>query len=69
VVRGFFEGTPAEKSGMQSGDKIIFVNGISVLDIPFDKQHNFWKNLDKAELVVLRNDEELKFEFEMNVAK
>jgi len=66
IVRGFFEGTPAEKSGMRSGDKIILVNGISVLEIPYEKQHDFWKNLDKVELVVLRNNEELKFEFELN---
>jgi C-terminal processing protease CtpA/Prc len=66
VVRGFFEGTPAQRSGMLSGDKIIFVNGTCVLEIPSEKQHNFWKNLDKVELTVLRNNEELKFEFEMN---
>ena len=66
VVRGFFEGSPAEKSGMQSGDKIIFVNGTCVLEIPSEKQHDFWKNLTRVELVVLRNEEELKFEFELN---
>jgi hypothetical protein len=67
VVSGLFEGSPAEKSDLQFGDKIIFVNGVSVLDIPHDKQRDFWKSLDKVELVVLRNDEEMKFEFEMNV--
>ena len=66
VVRGFFEGTPAERSGMRSGDKIIFVNGVCVLEIPHEKQFDFWKNLDKAELVVLRNGEVLRFEFELN---
>jgi len=69
IVTSFFEGTPAEKSGMQVGDKIIFANGISIFDIPFEKQFNFWKNLDRTELIVLRNNEELKFEFELNVAK
>jgi len=66
VVRGFFDGTNAHHSGMQAGDKIIFVNGISVLDIPFEEQHDFWKNLEEVELIVLRDDEELKFEFELN---
>jgi C-terminal processing protease CtpA/Prc len=66
VVRGFFEGSPAEKSGMQSGDKIIFANGVCIQEIPHEKQRDFWRNLDKVELIVLRNGEEMKFEFEMN---
>jgi C-terminal processing protease CtpA/Prc len=66
VVRGFLEDSPAHKSGLQFGDKIIFVNGVSILEIPHEKQRDFWKSLDKVELVVLRNDEEMRFEFEMN---
>jgi hypothetical protein len=66
VVRGFFEGSPAEKSGMQSGDKIIFVNGVCIQELPHEKQHDFWKNLSKIELVVLRNSERMTFEFGMN---
>jgi hypothetical protein len=67
IVRGFFEGSAAEKSGMLSGDKIIFVNGVSILEIPHEKQRDFWKNLDKVELVVLRNNEEMKFKFEFDL--
>jgi hypothetical protein len=39
-----------------------------IQEIPHEKQRDFWKNLSKVELVVLRNDEEMKFEFEMNTA-
>ena len=65
VVRVLFDDSPAEKSGMQFGDKIISANGICVLEIPFEKQQDFWRNLDRVELVVLRDGEEMKFEFEM----
>ena len=66
VVRAFFEDSPAAKSGLQSGDKIIFVNGVCIQEIPYEKQRDFWKSLDKVELIVLRNDEKMKFEFEIN---
>jgi hypothetical protein len=65
IVSGFFENGSAEKSGLKLGDKIISVNGVDIRKIPFKEHHDFWKNLDKAELVVLRNSEEIKFEIEL----
>lgn len=65
IVTGFCKDSPAEKSGLQVNDEIVFVNGVSILDISYEEEENFWKQLDRIELVILRNGEEMTFEFEL----
>lgn len=65
VVSGFFKDSPAEKSGLKIDDKIIFVNGIDIHNISFKDEKSFWKSLDRIKLVVLRDCEQMEFEFEL----
>jgi len=65
IVNGLFRSSNAEIAGLKSGDKIISVNGISIHEISFSEQPDFWRKTNTATLVVLRNGKERNVEFEL----
>lgn len=65
IVTGFYKDSPAEKSGLQIDDRIISINGMNICEISYQEEENIWEQLDKIELTVLRNGEEMRFDFEL----
>jgi C-terminal processing protease CtpA/Prc len=65
IVAGLYKGSNAEIAGLKIDDKIISVNGIDIHQIPFKEQAEFWDKLDKVVLIVLRNGEEIRIEFDL----
>ena len=65
IVTGLYKGSNAEIAGLEIDDKIISVNGIGISEIPFIEQSNFWKRINKVSLIILRNIEEKRIEFEL----
>lgn len=65
IVTGLYKESNAEKAGLKIDDKIISINGINIKDIPYKKQSEFWQKTDKVTLIVLRNEEEKKIEFDL----
>jgi len=65
IVTGFYRGSNAEIAGLQVDDKIVSVNGINICQIPFREQSVFWEKSDKVILIVLRNGEEERIEFDL----
>jgi C-terminal processing protease CtpA/Prc len=63
-VTGLFKGSSAEIAGLKIDDKIISVNGIDIHEMPFIEQTDFWKTTDAVSLIVLRNGEKEKIEFD-----
>lgn len=66
IVSGLHENRQAEKSGLKIDDQIISVNGISVGQIPFRRQSEFFEKLDEIDLVVKRGEaiKNIKFKLE-----
>ena len=64
IVTGLYKNSNAEIAGLKIDDKIKTVNGIDIPDIPFKEQPDFWKKAEKISLIVLRNGEEKKIEFD-----
>lgn len=62
-IRAVQEGSPAERAGLQAGDRILVVDGIRVLDM-LHMQHltNRFIAGQKVSVVVRRGDEELTIE-------
>ena len=65
IVTGLYKGSNAEIAGLKIDDKIISINGIDIHEIPLRKQENFWRKTDKVSIIVLRNGEEKKIEFDL----
>ena len=65
IVTGFYKGSNAELSELKIDDKIISVNGVDIHEIPYKEQADFWKEIEKAVIVVLRNGEEKRIEFDL----
>jgi hypothetical protein len=61
IVTGLYSGSNAEKQGLKMDDKIMSVNGISIHDISYESQKEFFKELSKVVLMVKRNNELIKF--------
>lgn len=66
IVSGLHENRQAEKSGLKIDDQIISVNGISVGQIPFRRQTDFFEKLDEVNLIVKRGEttKNIKFKLE-----
>lgn len=56
-IRATFDGAPANKAGLKFGDKIVEVNGVSVLGKPYSEVRNLLRGPrgTQAKLVVERN--------------
>ena len=65
IVTGLHKGSNAEVAGLKIDDKIISINGTDIREIPFTEQSNFFKGIEKISLVVLRNGEEKRIEFDL----
>lgn len=57
IVTGLYGGCNAEKQGLKIDDEIISVNGISIHDIGYESQEEFFKELSKVVLTIKRNNE------------
>ncbi|MDX2413977.1 MAG: PDZ domain-containing protein, partial [Bacteroidales bacterium] len=64
-VTGLFSGSDAETNGLKIDDKILSVNGISVDQIDYESQADFFKDLDFVKLLVDRNGEQKEIEFKL----
>lgn len=65
IVTGLYSSSSAEKSGLLIDDKIITVNGVNVGEINYERQESFFKNIDKVNLEVERNNKLIKINFEL----
>ena len=59
--------SPAEKSGLLSGDKLIAVNGTLIYKMSLDKINRLFKQEGDHEVVILvsRNEKEIVFRFKI----
>ncbi len=66
IVTGLYSGCNAEKQGLKIDDRIIAVNGISIHEISYESQKEFFKKLSNVILTVKRNDElkDIRFNLE-----
>lgn len=62
-VNGFYENSPAQKSGLMVDDKITHVNGVSVLEIDYKQQDTMFRTLDRINLTVKRKEQIHEIEF------
>jgi len=65
IVTGLYKGSNAEIAGLEIDDKIISVNGKDIHEIPFIEQADFWKKTNRVSLIILRNSEEKRIEFDL----
>ena len=66
VVNGLYKNSNAEIAGLKIDDKIIYVNGIDIHQLPYKEQIELWKKLDRATLTILRDGEEIIIEFDLD---
>ncbi len=52
MVAEIYEGSPAQKAGLQVGDQILVINGISVNSVAIDKASKMLKGLPKTDLTL-----------------
>ena len=50
IVAEVYEGSPAHGAGLRAGDKILEINGISVLSLPVDRVSKMLKGVPKSDL-------------------
>ena len=55
----------AENAGLQIDDEIISVNGINIQQIPFLQQDDFFKEIDKLSLVIIRKAVKMEINFNL----
>ena len=65
MLPDFFSGSEAEKNGLKIDDKILSVNDISVDQIDYEAQKDFFSEMDKVKLLVDRNGEQLEIGFKL----
>jgi len=69
IVTGLYSGSNAEKQGLKIDDKIISVNGISIHDISYESQKEFFKELSNIVLTLTRNKELINISFDLEPIK
>lgn len=64
IVSGLYSGSNAEEQGLRIDDKIIAVNGISIREIGYESQKDFFRELSSVVLTIRRNDmvKEIRFD-------
>ncbi len=65
IVTGLFSSSAAEKSGLMIDDKIISINGVKVEEIKYEEQGDFFKNINKVNLEIERNNQLFELSFEL----
>lgn len=50
IVSGLFENEPAKEAGLEIGDTIVSVNGVSVMEKTLAFQHNYIEGLNNSEI-------------------
>lgn len=66
IVTGLYKGANAETAGLQIDDKILAVNGKSIVEIPYKEQERFFDNIQRVDLLVLRDDKKINISFDLN---
>ena len=66
IVTGLYKNRDAQNAGLEIDDQIIEVNGVKIQDIKFDKQVEFFKNIDEVDLTIIRNGETTKIQFALS---
>lgn len=65
IVTGLYSSSTAEKSGLMIDDKILSVNGVDVGEINYEKQEEFFKNIDEVILKIERNNKLIELNFDL----
>ena len=65
IVTGLYRGCNAEKQGLKIDDRIIAVNGISIHEISYESQKEFFEKLSNVILTVKRDDEIIDIQFNL----
>ena len=65
IVTGLHKNSPAEKQGLQTDDKIIFVNNVSVKKMSYKSFNNLLMKEDNIKLIVLRDEKVVHIKFKM----
>ncbi len=60
-----YSGSNAEKNGLEIDDKIIAVNGISIHEISYESQKDFFKELSNIVLTINREEIVKEIEFDL----
>jgi hypothetical protein len=66
IVTGLYSSSAAEKGGLMIDDKIICINGVNVGEINYQRQETFFRNIDKVNLKVERNNKLIELNFSLN---
>jgi hypothetical protein len=65
IVTGLYRGCNADKQGLKIDDKIIAVNGISIHEISYESQKDFFEKLTNVILTVKRDEEIIDIPFKL----
>lgn len=66
IVTGLYSSSAAEKGGLMIDDKIISINDVNVEEINYKRQKSFFRNIDKVNLKVERNNKLIELNFSLN---
>lgn len=69
IVIGLYEGCNAEKQGLKIDDKIIAVNGISIHEISYESQKEFFEELSNVTLTIKRDEGIIDIQFNLETIK
>jgi len=65
IVTGLYEGSEAEKNGIQIDDKITHINGEPILNISYEQQRKIIKESNEIILTINRNNQKLFFKLKL----
>ncbi|MBU8893356.1 MAG: PDZ domain-containing protein [Bacteroidales bacterium] len=65
IVTGFYDGSPAETSGLKIDDRISHINNEPITEISYDQQKELFKELHDIRLTVKRDEKTLNFTFKL----
>jgi hypothetical protein len=65
IVTGLYRGSNAENNGLMIDDKIIAVNGISIHEISYESQKEFFNELSNVVLTINREQEVKDIQFDL----